>query len=125
MAAIESFFPIVSVKRSDIDPPWINKAAKTLIKGRKRVYKNARNVRTPEWKELKKRTDKLIARRKKYQDSQKLKILADDADRNFFQNAKNYMSKQRPKPFDVLDLFPDKSESEAAELLSEHFNTIS
>lgn len=124
--AVEEFFPLITMKRRDTDPPWINAAVKKLIRGRKRIYKNNDNKKNEEWKILKKRTDDLIERRKKkYLESQKLKLLADDADRNFFRNAKNYMSKQRPKPFDVRDLFPGCSEKETAEKLADHFNSIS
>ena len=35
------------------------------------------------------------------------------------------MSKQWPKPFEVTDLFPGRSEIEVAELLADHFNKIS
>ena len=112
--AVESFFPLVTVKRRDIDPPWINSNVKKIIKARKRVYR-IDEKRNTEWKTLKKRTENLIERRKKkYQDLQRIKLLADDADRNFFRNTKNYMSKQRPKLFDVLDLFPEKSEQEVS-----------
>ena len=36
--AIENFFPLITTKRRSIDPPWINKAVKKLIKGRKKVF---------------------------------------------------------------------------------------
>ena len=123
--ALEAFFPLITVRRRDTDPPWINPAIKKLIRARKRVYKDTEK-RKGEWKELKRKTEELIEKRKKkFQDSQKLKLLADDAERNFYRNTKNYLSKQRPKPFDVLDIFPGKSETEASELLAHHFNTIS
>ena len=35
------------------------------------------------------------------------------------------MSKERPKPFEVLDMFPGRSEEEVAEILAGHFNAIS
>ena len=52
-------------------------------------------------------------------------MLAEDGIRNFFKNTKNYMSKQRPVPFDVMNLFPGKSEAVVAEELAQHFNAIS
>lgn len=42
-----------------------------------------------------------------------------------FQADKNYLSKQKPKPFDVLDMYPGQSEQDVAELLADHFNAIS
>lgn len=68
----------------------------------------------------------LIEKRcRKFQDKQKEKLLTDDRDRVFFKQTKNYLSKQRPKPFDMLDMFPDRRENDVAEHLASHFNTIS
>ena len=123
--SIETFFPLRTIKRRNIDPPWINDAVRRLIRVRKRIFKDT-GGRTDEWKKVKKKCERLIKKRRKvYEESQKLALLADDADRNFFRNTKNYMSKQRSPPFDVLDLFPGKTEQEAAELLAVHFNSIS
>ena len=75
---------------------------------------------------MKKKVERLIKKRRKiYQDSQRIALLSEDGDRNFFKNTKNYMSKERPRPFDVMDLFPGRSEADVAELLAEHFNQIS
>ena len=60
-----------------------------------------------------------------YQDSQRLVLLANDGDRCFFKNIKSYMTKEKPKPFDVSSLFPGKTDNEVAEMLAEHFNSIS
>ena len=35
------------------------------------------------------------------------------------------MSKERPVPFDVMNMFPGQSESDVAQLLAVHFNKIS
>ena len=43
----------------------------------------------------------------------------------FFKQTKNYLSKQRPKPFDVLDMFSVQTEQDTAEQLADHFNSIS
>ena len=123
--AISNFFPLITIKRRNIDPPWINDKIRKLIRIRKRIFKDE-GGRTENWKKMKKRVNELIEKRKKtYQDSQRIKLLADDAERNFFRNTKNYMSKQRPVPFNVMNMFPAKSEPEVAELLAGHFNSIS
>ena len=123
--AIESFFPLRTTRRRNIDPPWINGAVKKMIKRRKRIFVTT-GGRTAEWKRMKKLVQNLIdKRRKKYQETQKEILLAEDATRNFFRHTKNYMSKQRPPPFDVMDLFPGKNEHEVSELLAAHFNAIS
>ena len=123
--AIEQFFPLRTIKRRNIDPPWINEKIRRLIKARKRIFVDT-GGRTPEWKRMKKKTDKLIEKRRKiYQESQKIALLAEDADRNFFKQTKNYMTKERKAPFDVRDLFPGRTESQVADILAEHFNAIS
>ena len=48
-----------------------------------------------------------------------------DGDRHFFNNVKNYQSKERPPAFDVRTLFPNMSDGQVAEELARHFNTIS
>ena len=123
--AIEACFPLRTTKRRSIDPPWINPAVKKLIKGRKRVFMET-DGRTSEWKEVKKKMGDLIKKRcKKFQTNQKSKLLANDGDRVFFKQTKNYLSKQWPKPFEVLDMFPGQSEQEVADHLEAHFNEIS
>ena len=113
------------MKRRNIDPPWINTRIKKLIKARKRIFKES-GGRTPEWKKMKKKIQKLIDKRcKVYQDSQRAVLLASDGARDFFKQTKNYMSKQRPPAFDPMDLFPGRTEQEIAELLADHFNAIS
>ena len=123
--AINEFFPLRTTRRKSSDPPWINKSIKKQIRRRKRLFKDS-GGRTPEWKRLKKKIQKQIdARCKVYQESQKIALLASDGLRSFFKNTKNYLSKQRPKAFDVMDLFPGKQEAEVSELLAVHFNAIS
>ena len=71
---------------------------------------------------MKKKTDDLTEKKIKVdQESQKKALLADDADRNFYKNTSN----QRPKTFHVMDIFPGKDEQQVAELLAEHFNSVS
>ena len=123
--AIEAIFPLRTVKRKNTDPPWINDAVRRLIRARKRIFIETRG-RSPAWKKMKRKVEKLIKKRRKvYHDSQRIALLAEDGQRNFFKNTKNYMSKQRPRPFEVMDLFPGKQEAEVAEILAAHFNEIS
>lgn len=123
--AIETFFPLRTTKRRSIDPPWINESVKKLIKGRKRVFKET-GGRTGEWKDVKKKVTQLIEKRcKKYQENQKAELLSKDSGRVFFKQTKNYLSKQRPKPFNVQDMFPGQTKYAVAEHLAVHFNTIS
>ena len=43
----------------------------------------------------------------------------------FYKNVKAYQTNDRPKQFDVKDLFEGCSESKVSEALAEHFNQIS
>ena len=75
---------------------------------------------------MKKKTTELIEKQcKTYQESQKAQLLSDNGGGAFFKQIKNYLSKERPKPFEAMDIYPGQSESEVADLLAAHFNTIS
>ena len=60
-----------------------------------------------------------------YLDSQKECLLVEDARRNFFRNVKAFRSKERPRAFDPMELYPGKSEGEVATELALYFNRIS
>ena len=94
------------------------------MKQKKGVYR--REGRSPKWRRLRKLLQDLIERRReKYCGSQKDALLASDGERAFFKNIKCYSSHDRQEQFDVLSLFPGKTELEVAEELAVHFNTIS
>ena len=64
----------------------------------------------------KKETDRLIKERKAgYMATQKEHLLADEANRNFFKHVRNFSMAEKPKMFDVKELLPDKTDTEAAE----------
>ena len=58
-------------------------------------------------------------------DSQKECLLVEDATRNFFRNVKAFKTKDRPKAFDPMSLFPGKSKEHIAKELAGFFNRIS
>ena len=75
---------------------------------------------------MKKLTDRLLAKRKeRYMGSQRDVLLTDDANQNFFKNAKAFWTGEKPLEFDVQELSPDKTDKEIAEALADHFNAIS
>ena len=49
----------------------------------------------------------------------------EDATRNFFRNVKAFKTKDRPKQFDPMSLFPGKNEEEVAKELASYFNRMS
>ena len=122
--ALEGIFPLITVRKKSTDCPWVNNRIRRLIAKRKGVYR--REGRSGKWRRLKKLSEELIrTRRATYLDSQKCSLLVDDARRNFFRNVKAFKSKERPRPFDPMDLFPGKSEAEVAAELAAYFNRIS
>ena len=124
IAALESYFPLITVRKKSTDCPWINNRIRKLISRRKGIYR--REGRSSKWRRLKKVTEDLIRRRREvYLESQKECLLVDDARRNFFRNVKAFKSKDRPSAFDPMELYPGKSEAEVAGELASYFNRIS
>ena len=82
-AAMERFFPLITVHRRSSDCPWINARIQQLTRKRRKVY--LKEGRSAKWKRLKKLTDRLIGeRRAKYLEGQKKGLMVQDASRNFF-----------------------------------------
>ena len=126
VAAIERFFPLKTTRRKTTDLPWINKKAQKMIKRRKEVFMQEGGVRTDVWKKERKKVDEYIrARKRGHMDSQKMHLLEDDANRNFYRHVKCFSSVEKPKEFDVRELLPGKPDNEVAEHLAEYFNAVS
>ena len=124
-AAINAFFPLRTTRRKSTDLPWIGKKLRKLIRKRMDIFLED-GWRSPRWKEMKKKTDDMLRERKRgYLDTQKGHILAEDANRNFFRHVKSFSSIEKPKQYDVRELFPGKNDSEVAEELAKYFNAVS
>ena len=122
--AIESCFPLITVRRKSTDPPWVNARLRKLMRKQKAIYKA--QGRSMEWRKVRQKISRVLReRREKYEKSQKIKLLADDGERHFFKNVRNYQSKERAAPFDVKNLFPGLTERQVADKLAVHFNSIS
>ena len=122
--AVETCFPLITMRRKSTDPPWINNKARRLMRRKKAEYRN--HGRSKHWRRMRHQLEKLLKeRKKKYESSQKIRLLASDGERHFFKNVKNYQNKSRPEPFDVRTIFPGKSDQEVVTLLARHFNKIS
>ena len=77
-------------------------------------------------KRLKRIIEEIIKKRKDaYLNSQKDCLLVDDARRNFFRNVKAFQSKERPKAFNPMSLFPGLDEHQVATQFAQYFNHIS
>ena len=109
--------------RKEGEPPWINDTLRRLWKKRRKIYD--REGRSKRWKRLKKKSSSLYRERaKNYLKIQKERLTGPEASKNFFRHVKSYSSKEKPKMFEVTDLFPDLDELQTAEALAEHFSTI-
>ena len=117
-------FETKTTVRRESDPPWINDNVRRLWNKRRKVYDKQGRSRT--WKLLKKKSDKLVRKRaRKYFDRQKKSLLAGDASRSFHKNVKAYQLREKPKEFDIRQLYEGKTDEEISETLAEHFNAIS
>ena len=109
--------------RKEGEPPWINETLRRLWKKRRKIYD--REGRSRRWKKLKKKSAQLYRERaKNYLKIQREKLTGPEASKNFFKHVKAYSSKEKPKAFEVTDLFPDLNEAQTAEALAEHFSSI-
>ena len=123
---MDRYFPWKTTRRKSNDLPWLNRKTIKKIEARKRLYWSEGGKRTRAWKEEKKRTDDLVRERKKgYIETQKSHILAKDANRNFFRHVKTFSRLEKPKLFDVRDLYDNKNDNEVAEDLAEYFVKVS
>ena len=122
-ALLEKNFKWRTIVRKDGEPPWVNETLRKLWKKRRRIYD--REGRSPRWKRLKKKSVDIYRKRAAgYVKLQKEKLTGPDANKDFFKHVKTYASKEKPKGFDIADLFPEDSEQQIAEKLAEHFTKV-
>ena len=106
---MDLFFPWKKTVRRESEPPWINNQIRSLVEKRRKIYD--REGRSDAWKALKKKTKKVVKRRaREYRSTQKEKLLAKDAARDFYKNVKSYSCKEKPQTFDVRQLFDKLSD---------------
>ena len=123
-SAMNTFFPLRTVKKKSTDLPWINKAVRKKIRRRNRIYK--KEGRSELWKYLKRITDELIKSRKKVYMGRRRQLLTEkDAGRSFFRLVKAFNTPEKPQNFDVRSLRPGLSDGQVAEELADYFNRIS
>ena len=124
MQALDRFFPLRQVKRRALDPPWMNDTIRKKERAKKKLFR--RTGRSREWENLNNDVMELIdQRRRGYLEDQRAKLTGSDATKHFYSTIKNYKSAERPAQYDVRDLFPGLSDSEAANELALFFNRIS
>lgn len=94
------------------------------LKKRNRLYK--KEERSPNWKTAKKHTDKLLSKSKnEYYNRIKDKLTEKDAHKLPYRAIMELKGGERPKPWDVSCLYPDKTEEDLVNMLADYFNSIS
>ena len=120
----ERCFPTTSRTRKSTDPPWITDSIKRAVRRRKRAYgKNYK--RTADWKKLKRETDRMIADgKKKFYDAETDKLSAAGSSKIPFKILKDITEAERPAPWSVSHMRPNKTDTEIAEELADFFIEI-
>ena len=112
-----------AVVRKENDPPWINETLRRLWKKRRKVYD--REGRSARWRRLKKKYLEIhMKRAKTYLEIQTAKLTSPDASKHFFKHVKSFSCKERPKHFEIRELFPGFDDKAVAEKLGDHFSTV-
>jgi hypothetical protein len=120
MEAMDTFFPVRSVRTRKLDPPWYNDTIRKKERAKRKLFK--RVGRTEEWKDMDRKLSELKeTRRKIYLQGQRENLTGVDSQRQFYKTIKNYKSAEKPQQYDVKDLYPGLVDSEAAEELASFF----
>ena len=122
--AMDTFFPLRTVKKKSTDPPWLNRATKKKIRRRNEIY--MKEGESELWRWMKKTIDDIIRDRKKgYMEEKKKQLTSEDANRSFFRLVKAFNTPEKPQTFDVRSLCPGMSDPQVANNLADFFNRIS
>ena len=117
-------FKLKTTTRRISDPPWFNNRLRWLIKKRRKIYD--REGRSPRYKTMRKKSDKLAKDRASVFLQQQRKLMtSSDACRHFYRNVRAFSTREKPPDFDVRDLYPGQPDGAVAESLAVHFNAIS
>ena len=124
--AMETFFPLRTVRRKSTDPPWMDGKTKKALEDKKKLFIEE-GGRTDFWKAEKKKVDLAVkARKREFFDMQKEHLLQEDAGRHFYRNVRSFGCAEKPKLFDVRDLMPEgQSDADIADTLAEYFKKVS
>ena len=121
--AMQEFFRLITTTKRETDQPWINHQVRKMTMRCRKIYD--RWGRSRVWRKMKKEVVELIKRRAAaYIESQKKNFFGKDAARNFFKNVRAINSKEKPKQFDVRNMFPDCPDEEVAEKVTDQFGSI-
>ena len=118
-------FPEKNLTIKSTDLPWINHEIKKKITNRKKEFKRSRNKRTELWHIMKAETDDMIKKAKKeYYDNMKCLAKSRDNPSLYYKAVARLKDAEKASQFDILDLFPGKTEEQAGSEIADFFNKI-
>ena len=120
---MDKFLPFKERKIRSTDDPWVNDNIRSLIRRRKRVFK--KQGRSPKWREIKKKTDRMINERKrKYYEKECLKLQNPGAHQLAYRALNNIKEESKPKNWSINSMRPGVSDFDLATELSLFFSRI-
>ena len=96
-AAMDTFFPLRTVRRKSSGPPWMTKKILKRIRRHFLIY--LKGGRSELWHYMKRNTNELIKNSKDKKDQ----LTAPDANRSFFRLVKAFNTPEKPQTFDGQD----------------------
>ena len=121
---IDKHFPLITRKIKSTDLPWITDYIRSLDKLRRREY--AKNGRSPRFKCFDKDIKEEIKKEKGiFFDRECIKLTTPGAQRMSFTALKHLNKPGKPTPWNISDLYTDKSKEEIVEILADFYNKIS
>ena len=120
----DKHFPLKTIRRKDSDLPWLNEVALKKIRRKKAIF--MQEGKSENWLRARDDLDKYLEGRQEiFLEKQRGKFCKKSAAKNFHANVKNFKSVERPKTFEVSDLFPGEEEQVVADEVATYFNKIS
>ena len=121
---LNKHFPLKTMRRKESDLPWLDQAARKMIKKKAAIYKA--EGQSPRWEKARSRLETYLDKRQQnFLARQRDKFIGPQAHVSFFRNVKSFKSPEKPKEFDVRTLCPGKTDTEVANDVAEFFNEIS
>ena len=112
-----------TMKKKSSQPQWMTPAIEKLIQRRRAIFRKfGRNV---VWKKMKRRTVKIIKKRRAYYNKLKKDKLMSASSKDFHACVRAFVSDEKTKEFDVRRIVGEEDPKRAAEACAAFFNGIS
>ena len=117
--------PWKTYKRRSTDDPWIDDKIRKMIARRRAVFRN-KGRNSKDWKELKAKTDEMIARAKrKWYEEEANRLMQRGSNQIAYRALGRLGGVEGSEIWDVMDMRPGGSQQQVAEELAEHYSAIS